>query len=100
MMIFYSSTMMRGQMKLFRIDCSCGTESLEFNRWGDDPVEDDVYIAHTICSFRARQVGIFGELLSRLKLAWLMLRGREYTFYEINIDAKRLAEFKEWVVGL
>mgnify|MGYP001587801571 CR=1 FL=1 len=67
-----------------RITCSDGAEewvlALDLEWWGEAKV---IVLSTKLDAYYANQRGIFEELGHRVRLAWLMLRGKAYTFEEI-----------------
>jgi len=82
--------------KRFELWCNCRTEHLEFN-WFDD---QELFISHYIDSFYAEQTGVFNIIWTRIKNAWMMIRGKQFFAFEIAIDKEQLQEFKDFVKDL
>jgi hypothetical protein len=84
--------------KNFELWCNCRTEHLEFNWFDDD--DQELLISHFIDSFYAEQNGIFNIIWTRIKNAWMMLRGKQFFAFEILINKEQLQEFKDFVKEL
>jgi hypothetical protein len=82
--------------KNFELWCNCRTEHLEFI-WFDD---QELFISHYIDSFYAEQTGVFNIIWTRIKNAWMMIRGKQFFAFEIAIDKEQLQEFKDFVKEL
>lgn len=79
----------------FVYECSCGTEELQFAQWKDDG------IAFISCVIPAWYAGSYSGFRNALKIIWNVLRGKQYSFYEIVIeDNETLRRFKEFVANM
>jgi hypothetical protein len=80
---------------LFTCDCGCGI--IKYTLWHEDN-DEMIFIEHYVSSFYTRQNFLFGELWQRIKLAWMMLRGKEFSLYDIVISNKEDVErFKKFL---
>jgi len=76
----------------FVYECSCGCSELQFSQWKDDGM---AFISLIV---PARQASGYTGFKNALKIAWAVLRGKEYSFYTIVIeDNDSINRFKEFV---
>ena len=79
----------------FEIECSCGCSELVFDQWTDDGLS---FISLVIPAWYASGYTGFKKAL---KIMWSIVRGKEYSFYEIIIeDNDTLRRFKEFVANM
>ena len=79
----------------FVYECSCGQEELQFTQWTDDGI---AFITLVIPAWYAS--GYTG-FKNAMRIIWNILRGKEYSFYEIVIeDNVTLRRFKEFVANM
>lgn len=77
-------------------DCGCGAA---FNivlrvEWSEG---EFAYINTLIPGFYANQRRLIDIIKYRVKLAWLMLRGKDYYFHEVALDKRHWNEFVDAV---
>ena len=73
---------------MIRCDCGCSVIAFELFDWDDD------YVCMSYYPSREHSI------LQKVKLAWNILTGKEYLFWEVFFDKKTLAEYKEFLKGL
>lgn len=81
--------------KTINLNCSCGCQQafeLCF-----DPNTDAIYISTLVSCFYERQHIIRKTILRRIKIAWAILRGKEYMFHDIVLTGFQWDEFVESV---
>jgi hypothetical protein len=83
----------------FELRCDCGCGKLQFTRWEDDK-DFALFIEYFYPMFYAKQQNIFSVLVERLKFVWFILRGKEYSLYDLVLTEDDLKRFKEWVASL
>lgn len=70
--------------------CGCGNGFQIIFRLNED--EEFAYIDTLASGFYTKQRGIW-EIISRIKAAWFMLRGKEYCLHEVMLSKKQWDEF-------
>ena len=82
--------------EVLMIKCDCGCKGLEISvlDWEEEGYKS-YYISMFANSFLEEQKGIFSELINRIKLAFLMLRGKKYRYNGICVTEEMFQEFKE-----
>ena len=80
--------------KIYRVPCDCGCTIIEFTEDNSELFDNDLYIEFKVGAFYERQHGIWFLIKNRLKLIWLIARGKEFRLHDIVIGKK---EFKEWL---
>lgn len=92
------------EVKMIIVNCNCGCEeAISIKKYiFDKEVQDDeeYYLSILAGQFSAKQRGIFRTIGHRLKLAWKMLRGKEYLLNEIVIKKPEFEELKKKIKGL
>lgn len=73
------------KMVINTCNCGCGSE-LHIKKYVDD-ISTDYYISLHSSKFDEEQLGIFGVLKRRLKRAWFSLRGKDYLYMDIGMNA-------------
>lgn len=83
--------------KVVIVNCNCGCdEAIQIKKLVYDVNDDDEYYLSILAGeFGATQRGIFRTIGHRLKLAWKMLRGKEYLLTEIVMTKEELEEYKK-----
>jgi len=76
-------------------DCYCNIIAIDFI----DEKDGCLYVSNYVSSFYEKQ-GILSNLANRIKLLWFILRGKEFSLYDVVIDKEMLQDFKEWVAEL
>ena len=71
------------------VECECSTHSMKITSFEED---SEVCISMFKDNFYGKQNSIVKIILNRIKLAWRMLRGKEYYLEEIIIDKKDLTK--------
>ena len=86
------------------VPCECaGTcSSLVIEYWDDlHPEERAVSISHLSSSWNSLQGNSWNKFTKTMKMILLLLRGKEYYFYEIYIEDKaKMEEFKAFVANI
>ena len=79
------------------VNCNCGCdEAIQIKKLVYDVKdEDEYYLSILAGEFGSTQRGIFRTIGHRLKLAWKMLRGKEYLLTEIVMTKEELEEYKK-----
>jgi hypothetical protein len=83
----------------FRLECECGNCSIVSTYYPEDisvPEEDVLYIHYEISQWYADK-GLFQMIKDRLRLAWSILAGRKYLFYEIGIRSYQLEAYRDFI---
>ena len=75
------------------IRCSCGCGNGLFVDFKFTEVDGNVYVETVVPGFYAYQGGFILRLLRRIKAAWYMLIGKEYTLHEIVLDKEHWTYF-------
>jgi hypothetical protein len=89
--------------KINRIDveCSCGCSTLEITQWYEGDVPESVWISHKMRSFDAYYHSGWERFKEGAKLIWAIIRGKEYYFYELDLNKKQqIIDFKNAVAKL
>lgn len=83
--------------KVVIVNCNCGCdEAIQIKKLVYDVKdEDEYYLSILAGEFGSTQRGIFRTIGHRLKLAWKMLRGKEYLLTEIVMTKEELEEYKK-----
>lgn len=83
--------------KVVIVNCNCGCdEAIQIKKLVYDVKDDDEYYLSILAGeFGSTQRGIFRTIGHRLKLAWKMLRGKEYLLTEIVMTKEELDEYKK-----
>ena len=83
--------------KLVIVNCNCGCdEAIQVKKLVYDVNdEDEYYLSVLTGEFSAMQRGIFRTIGHRLKMAWKILRGKEYLLAEIVMTKEEFAEYKK-----
>lgn len=82
--------------KVVIVNCNCGCdEAIQIKKLVYDVNDDEYYLSILAGEFGATQRGIFRTIGHRLKLAWKMLRGKEYLLTEIVMTKEELEEYKK-----
>jgi hypothetical protein len=81
--------------RFFYLACNGYDEILEFII---DEKDNVIYLEHYIHSFYANQRPIGTYFRRMFKMIWCAISGKEYTFFEIVIDQKKLEEFKKFIM--
>lgn len=83
--------------KVVIVNCNCGCdEAIQIKKLVYDVKDDDEYYLSILAGeFGSTQRGIFRTIGHRLKLAWKMLRGKEYLLTEIVMTKEELEEYKK-----
>ena len=80
------------------LECTCGCGVLRVTQYKDDNM---VYIEYLTPNFYSMQLTCFDKIKRALKMAWFIIRGKEFLLYDILIDDNnKLDEFKEFVAGI
>lgn len=76
---------------ILRCDCvdRCELE-VEKQQWDDEPTE--YYITFKTKN-RNIETGVFKSLWIKLKKIWCVIRGKDYLYYDIEIDDKAMKDF-------
>jgi hypothetical protein len=83
------------KFKEFLIPCECGCQIIRVTDFEDDTLAIDVF--ETV--FFSKQ-GLIKKFLERLEHAWMILMGKEFLLYEVEITKDKLKEFKEFINSL
>lgn len=83
--------------KVVIVNCNCGCdEAIQIKKLVYDVKDDDEYYLSILAGeFGSTQRGIFRTIGHRIKLAWKMLRGKEYLLTEIVMTKEELEEYKK-----
>lgn len=83
--------------KVVIVNCNCGCdEAIQIKKLVYDVKDDDEYYLSILAGeFGSTQRGIFRTIGHRIKLAWKMLRGKEYLLTEIVMTKEELDEYKK-----
>ena len=83
--------------KVVIVNCNCGCdEAIQIKKLVYDVKDDDEYYLSILAGeFGSTQRGIFRTIGHRLKLAWKMLKGKEYLLTEIVMTKEELEEYKK-----
>lgn len=65
------------------IECECSTHYIQLTKYD---FEDSLYVTFLEDKYYSEQKGIFKTIVTRIKLAWMMLRGKRYRTEEIIIS--------------
>lgn len=78
------------------ISCNCGCELLKIS---DIDYKEDkcIYLEIFTSSFYEKQDGIFRTLIHRIKLAFYMLFGREFSLFDMIVDEKEVKKLKNYL---
>lgn len=81
------------------LECGCYAEYLEFDYYDwDEPDWREINISHVLPSFYALQYGSWERIKKALQIIWAVIRGKEYTFFSININkASQVRQLKEFL---
>lgn len=70
------------------IKCDCGCGILDVNR-----DEDGTYISYYGSVFYTGQETFFGRLINKIKMIWLIIRNKEFYFYDLVLEGKEEEDF-------
>ena len=87
-MIFYNQ---KDEMNVIIVDCDCGcNDMIKITAFDDE--SNEYYISIISSNFTNQQKGIFKRIGHRIKLAWLMLIGKEYKLNELILTKSDMEE--------
>ena len=93
-MIFYRYDKPNDE-KIIKIECCCGCESeINIRKWIYENGEADYNLSLLISQFYAKQNGIFKTIKYRLKVAFNILRGKEYRLTDIELKEENIRELQ------
>ena len=72
-------------------NCGCGNGLQIIFRLKED--KDFVYIDTLVSNFYAEQRGIWETIKRRIKAAWFMLSGKEYSLHDVVLSKEQWNEF-------
>ena len=75
------------------VRCSCGCGHGLFVDFKFTEMDGDVYIDTVVPGFYAYQGSLVSRLFRRIKAAWFMLIGKEYTLHEVVLDKEHWTHF-------
>jgi hypothetical protein len=85
--------------KIIIVNCNCGCDEaihIKKIKYDDElQIPDEYYISIGTTQFYAKQKGIFRTIGHRVKLAFLMLFGKEYRFTELVLTKDELSELRQ-----
>ena len=83
------------------VKCACGCNTLEITQWYEKGKPQEVWISNKMLSIDAYYHPGYYRLLERIKLIWAIIRGKEYYFYELDLNKKQqIVDFKNAVAKL
>jgi hypothetical protein len=83
------------------VKCACGCSTLEITQWYEKDKAQEVWISNKMRSINAYYHPGFYRFLERIKLIWAIIRGKEYYFYELDLNKKQqIVDFKNAVAKL
>jgi hypothetical protein len=76
--------------KRFIVECACGCGEIKINKFDDNTVSLTYYVP----------AGFFegDKFFGRIKMAWAILRGKDYCVYETLMTDNKFAEFQTFVL--
>ena len=87
------------QMNKILLECGCGCGFLQLGQFTF--TDDELYLDYNIRAFDAYQNGAWDRFKRALSIIWTILRGKEYTLYEIVLDTKsEVRAFKNFVANI
>ena len=85
----------------FDIGCACGCSLMRISQYEDKEGFEEVYIEQFIPNFYALQKPGWNKFKNALKMIWCIIRGKEYTLFDIVItDKKSIVALKKYVAQL
>lgn len=83
----------------FLLECGCGCGMFSVSYFPDDMAQ--VFLGYSTPNFYSMQGGFFTKLRRAISMAFHILIGKEYTFYEIVIEEQKvLDDFKSFVANI
>jgi hypothetical protein len=93
--------MITEKVNQIEVKCGCGCSTLEITQWYENNVPESVWISHKIRSSTAYYYPGWNRFKEKIKLIWCILRGKEYYFYELDLNKKQqIIDFKNAVAKL
>jgi hypothetical protein len=76
--------------KSFSVECVCGCGEIKINKFDDNMVSLTYYVP----------AGFFegDKFFGRIKMAWAILRGKDYCVYETLMTSDEFSEFQKFVM--
>ena len=85
----------------FQIMCDCGCGGMiRFDFHTDEDNDHYIEVGYWHSAFYFMQERIWQNAWKRIKLAWMMIRGKQYHLYDVIVNDKELADFKDWASKL
>lgn len=82
----------------FFIQCNCGCHNGLIFTWEDDV--ESLWINVVESKWYSEQQGVLKRIKEKLRRLWFVLRGKEYSLFEMVVEDNKLEEFKEFVASL
>jgi len=83
------------RMNKVLLECGCGCGFLQLGQFDDG---EELYLDYNIPAFNAYQNGMWDRFKRASSIIWTILRGKEYTLFEIVLDTKSdVHAFKNFV---
>ncbi len=86
------------QKNEFFIQCKYGCHNGLIFTWEKD--EESLWINVVESKWYSSQRGLLRRIKEKLRRLWFVLRGKEYSLFEMVVDGDKLEEFKEFVASL
>jgi hypothetical protein len=80
--------------KRISVPCDCHTEYLHITRWTEDK---DWWVSSSTEDFVNNQRDGWDIFKHRVSLAWKILSGKEYWFFDIVVSDKNMQELMDFV---
>ena len=77
----------------FIFGCECGCSKLILEKDEDGYVFADLYYS----SFYGKQSVIKNRIVERIKMLWFVLRGKDFSLYDLYISPESWNDFKKWL---
>lgn len=84
------------KIEKFYLPCECGCSILQFDKYDEDGVPT-TYGAHYSLSFYEKQPEFFQRLKNIFKFLFILMKNKEYIFYNMVIDKDNFESFKEFI---
>jgi hypothetical protein len=83
--------------EILLLECDCTGEVIRFTQDKDDK---DLWLSYFIDVFYSKQYSFFRVMWNRVKLAWLILAGREFTLFDVILSKEKAVVLMEWLDSL
>jgi hypothetical protein len=81
----------------FYLPCDCGREMIlfDYETWKDG--SKDLYISFLVDACNSNAKNFWSIIKNRIVFAWTILRGKEYSLFDIVVENETIEKFKEWI---